>query len=105
MRLRPGVNPMPSQPLSSVRPNARIYAGANSAIHRPLLAQRVAHVLATWADIEYELGGTLATMLGADAAAPSIAMFYALNSGAAQKSTLGAAAESILGRGSPDVEM
>jgi hypothetical protein len=95
---------MPPQPLSSVRSDARLYVGAGSAIHRPLLAQLVAHAVANWADIGYQLGGMLATMLGADAA-PSIAMFYALSSSAAQIAALGAAAESILGRGSRDLEV
>jgi hypothetical protein len=95
---------MPAQPLSSVRSNARLYAGASSAIHRPLLAQLVAHAVAIWADIEYELGGMLAAILGA-AAAPSMAMFYALTSSTAQNAALGAAAESVLGRRSRELEM
>jgi len=96
---------VPAQPLSSVRSDAQVFVGASSGgVFRPALAQLAAQVVATWADIEYQLGGMLATMLGANAA-PSIAMFYALTSGAAQMAALRAAAASVLDEGSRDHEL
>jgi len=60
--------------------------------------------MATWADIEYQFGGMLITMLGANAA-PAAAMFSALTSSVAQLAALEAAAASVLGAASREYEL
>jgi hypothetical protein len=95
---------MPPQPLSSVRRDVRIIAGACATIFRPSLARLAAEAIAHWADIESQFGGILVTMLGTQAP-PASAMFFALTSSSAKWSALGAAAEVALGEGSRDLEM
>jgi hypothetical protein len=62
---------------------------------RPVLAVAVAQAIAIWAYVEQELGSLLVKILGGDAG-PSLAMYGALVSTAAQNAALNAAAEAVL---------
>lgn len=83
-------------PLSRVRSNALMSYGPDSLEQRPELALMVIECIARWSHIEAAMGRLLAHMLGAKAAAPAVAMFQSLTSGAARLDALWTAAEVTL---------
>ncbi len=89
---------MPPQPIRSVRRNATVQLDPFALRRHPDLAARVAEIIAVWSRVDSELGGILAYMLKGGAR-PSIAMYSALTSSAAQMAALEAAARVSL---SPD---
>jgi hypothetical protein len=83
------------QPLSRVRPKAYVLFDPKALTERPELAVLVARAIATWSEIEAQMGAILVRMLGAKAE-PALAMFQALTSAPAQLAALDAAAETAL---------
>lgn len=83
---------MPPQPLSSMRRDAMVNIDPISLRIYPDLARKIADVIATWSQIECNLGVILARMLGAGVRS-SMAMYLALNSSSAQTAALEAAAK------------
>jgi hypothetical protein len=88
---------MPPQPLLSVRRDAAVNVEPITLRQYPDLARSISDVIATWSQAECNLGVLLARMLGA-AARPSMAMYSALSSSAAQMAALQAAADVALSR-------
>jgi hypothetical protein len=88
---------MPPQPLLSVRRDAAVNVEPITLRQYPDLARSISDVIATWSQVECNLGVLLARMLGA-AARPSMAMYSALSSSAAQMAALQAAADVALSR-------
>jgi len=81
---------MPPQPLSRVRPLAKVFASPEAIQRRPRLAPYIAEVIARWADIEANVGSILAFLLAAEAG-PTIAMLQAVRSASAQMDMIEAA--------------
>jgi hypothetical protein len=93
---------MPPQPLSRVRPSAKVFASPESIQRRPRLAPFIAEVIARWADIEANVGSILAFLLAAEAG-PTIAMLQAVRSASAQMDMIEAAGKIKLT--DPELEM
>jgi hypothetical protein len=83
------------QPLSRARPKAYALFDPKALTERPELAVLVARAIATWSEIEAQMGAILVRMLGAKAE-PALAMFQALTSSPAQLAAMNAAAEATL---------
>jgi len=94
---------MPPQPLGKGKRVRETIVVGETATNRPDLCQMVAQAISIWPDIEFHFGALLMTLLGANSA-PSMAMFYALNSTSAQKAALNAAAQSIFGENSAEMK-
>jgi hypothetical protein len=87
---------MPPQPLSRVRPNAKVLPGAETLYTlRPNLAPLAMGVIAHWSEIEARTAAMLAFVLRAEAA-PTMAMLQAIRSASAQIDMIEAAASSKL---------
>jgi len=59
---------MPQQPLSRVRPNARVYSGPQAFEKRPELTLLLGRIIGTWAEVEARMIGILNAILGASSA-------------------------------------
>lgn len=84
-----------AQPLTRVKPDARIQTHWSCMAHRPELALLVVQILAAWSHTENTLGRVLAACLHADSSA-GVAMYLSLSGGEARRSALEAAASNSL---------
>lgn len=83
------------QPLSKVRPDAKVSFHHKHSTNKPELAALVASIFARWAWIEHQLSILLLFVLGANAK-PAFAMFSILNTQRLQERAIEAAAEAAL---------
>jgi hypothetical protein len=81
--------------LSKVDQSSPVLFHPKALTERPKLAPLVARAIAGWSEIEGQMGTLIVNMLGANAA-PTLAMFSALNSASTQIEALKAAATSVL---------
>lgn len=80
------------QPLNRHRPDASVTLMQNDTMQsRPEIAVLIAECIAVWAEVEFNLGHTLALILGADWQT-GLAMYFALTGSASQRAALDAAA-------------
>jgi hypothetical protein len=86
---------MSPQPLSNVRRDAKVLVLDTAADLRPRHAQRAARAIAIASNIEAQIIGVFAEMLGAKAE-PAAAIFMALRSANAQTAAIEAVAEVVL---------
>jgi hypothetical protein len=87
---------MPPQRLSKVKPNAGFALGPGTFSMRPQLAALVAEVIGFSSEIELQRGRLLAGLLGSSSYETALAMYLSLTSGAARRSALNAAAQTVL---------
>lgn len=83
------------QPLSRVRPNAKVELSISCLRDKPDLARLVCDIIALAARVEFEFKLLIVKILGADAK-PAIAMYDALNADNTKLAALNAAAGAVL---------
>jgi len=90
------------QPLSRIKPDARINWGIGSRSKRPALASKIAQYIANWAEIDMNLGQMLGFILQSNERA-ALAIYSSLNNRSAQLRMVKAAAEAALSRHDADI--